>query len=109
MDALATFLFEGFSAGSVLEGFFLLVMAAILANRGVKRAFQSINTSVTSLVSSTTKLAESVAGIEKELREVKDSVMDLSHAMRSVELQHEARIQNLEKQLYKYTGESQGE
>lgn len=104
MDALAAFLFDGFNAGTVLEGFMLLIMAAMLANRGVKKAFKNINDSLSQMVSS-------VDGIKKEMSEVKDSVVQLSHAMRSVEQSHEARIVQVEKdvKILKQNGESQGE
>ncbi len=103
MDALAHFLFDGFNMGTVLEALMILVMAAVLANRGVRKAFKTINESLSAMV-------QSVDGIKKEMSEVKDSVLELSEAMRSVEQSHEARIVRVEKEIeaLKQTGVSQG-
>lgn len=102
MDALTDFVFEGFHMGTVLEALMILVMAALLANRGVKKTFKTINESLEQMV-------KSVDGIKDEMKEVKNSVVELSEAMRSVEQSHEARIVRIEKDIVKLKGESQGE
>ncbi len=101
MDAFADFLFEGFNMGTVLEALMILVMAAVLANRGVRKTFKTINESLSQMV-------KSVDGIKDEMKEVKNSVVELSEAMRSVEQSHEARIVKIEQEVEKLKGESQG-
>jgi hypothetical protein len=104
MDAISSFLFDGFHMGTVLEAVMILVMAAVLANRGIKKSFKNINDSLAAMV-------KSVDGIKIEMGEVKDSVVELSEAMRSVEQSHEARIVKVEKEIeaLKKHGASQGE
>jgi len=102
MEAFTDFLFEGFNMGTVLEALMILVMAAVLANRGVKKTFKTINESLSQMV-------KSVDGIKDEMKEVRNSVVELSEAMRSVEQSHEARIVKIEKEVEKLKGESQGE
>lgn len=92
MDALLDFLLDGFNMGTVLEAVFILIMAAILAHKGIKKTFKNINESLS-------KMVDAVDGVKKEMSEVKTSVNELSQAMRSIEQNHETRIKVLEQHI----------